>query len=188
MNRLQLFFSFRGRIGRRAYAAGVVVVALGLLLATALSCSPRLAGASDPEAAVAAFLAALQEQHNPMVAAAGVGLWAAFALAAKRLHDIGKSAWSVVGANLFLTLAAGAAFCGAFKYDDLLNDLNYAALFSAFLYGAWMAFLMLVCEGDGVANDYGPRTSVNFRIRKPAEGRVPRKRKKLTSIVQKRHS
>ena len=62
MNRLQLFFSFRGRIGRRRFAGGVSAVALCLLLATALSCFTRLAKADTPEAAVAALLASLQEE------------------------------------------------------------------------------------------------------------------------------
>lgn len=186
MNRLQLFFSFRGRIGRRRFAGGVSAVALCLLLATALSCFTRLAKADTPEAAVAALLASLQEERDPMLAAAAVCLWAALALAAKRLHDIDKSVWSLVGVNLFFAIAASAVFSGAFEYDELLNYSSYAALLCAFVYWLWMAFLTLICEGDCFANGYGLQPGVTARNEAPTEGRAPRQRGTLTSIVQKR--
>jgi uncharacterized membrane protein YhaH (DUF805 family) len=88
MNPIKLLWSFYGRIGRRAYAGGLL---LNLALAAAAIAAVIYLGKDQPRAQPGGPL-------DPLVAyiiLPGFLLfsWAKLALAAKRLHDLGKSGW-----------------------------------------------------------------------------------------------
>ena len=88
MNPVKLLWSFYGRIGRRAYVGGLL---LNLALAGAAIAAVVYLGKDRPRAEPGGPL-------DPLVAyivLPGFLLfsWAKLALAAKRLHDLGKSGW-----------------------------------------------------------------------------------------------
>ena len=110
MNPLKLLWSFYGRIGRLAYLGGLL---LNLVLAGAAFAALVHFGQGQTPG----------EPHPAVVLIFIFGFlvftWAKFALAAKRLHDLGKSGWislvliiPLVGliAVIFLLCASGDAF------------------------------------------------------------------------------
>jgi uncharacterized membrane protein YhaH (DUF805 family) len=88
MNPVKLLWSFHGRIGRRVYVGGLL---LNLALAAAAIAAVIHLGKDQPRAEPGGPL-------DPLIASIilpGLVLfsWAKLALAAKRLHDLGKSGW-----------------------------------------------------------------------------------------------
>jgi uncharacterized membrane protein YhaH (DUF805 family) len=88
MNPLKLLWSFYGRIGRLSYVGGLLI---NLALAAAAIAAVLYLGKDQPRVEPGGPL-------DPLVVSImlpGVVLfsWAKLALAAKRLHDLGKSGW-----------------------------------------------------------------------------------------------
>lgn len=141
MNWFPLFLSLDGRIGRKEFWIGaVVLIGVGLL-------------------------AGLMPIIGPLVSLALIAPWTC--LMAKRLHDFGRSAWLVLIAlipsagsaalGLFTALAAtnaatmGAAFAGA----GLTLAVSFIALIVSLGFLIWVG----VKPGDARPNAYGPVVS-----------------------------
>jgi uncharacterized membrane protein YhaH (DUF805 family) len=95
---LQLFFSFRGRIGRGPYWLGVVATTVFIyLVLELLRLAQALLGGADPNAAApnAAHAVTLLVVALVGLMAICVCIWAHCAVQAKRWHDRDKSAWWV---------------------------------------------------------------------------------------------
>jgi uncharacterized membrane protein YhaH (DUF805 family) len=76
MGLVRLLFSFNGRIGRAEYLLGLVIVLVSLCLGLgAIGVALRSTGLEAPG----------------MIIVVVLFLWAKFAIAAKRLHDLGRS-------------------------------------------------------------------------------------------------
>ena len=88
----QLLFSFKGRISRRLFWIGVLTtnLAYAALHVTAFFAFGRVTNAADP------FLSFTGALFTAFLVLVSVGLWIEAALAAKRWHDRGKSAWMVL--------------------------------------------------------------------------------------------
>ena len=106
MNPFQLLFSFKGRIGRAAFAGGTLLayaLVIGVIfLAAYLSGAMETPRQRPPESLV---------QLMPFLVL--LLAWAQLALAAKRYHDLGKSGWfslllviPLVGLIVFIYLLA----------------------------------------------------------------------------------
>jgi uncharacterized membrane protein YhaH (DUF805 family) len=92
MNWSQLLFSFEGRIGRAPYwyfmlAIIVIFGILGAVAGVSLTSSMSANSAAPPSGGAAGLLL-------PLVSL--VILWPALAIAAKRWHDVDKSAWWIL--------------------------------------------------------------------------------------------
>lgn len=92
MNWSQLLFSFEGRIGRAPYwyfmlAVVVVFGIIGAVAGVSLSSSMSANSGAPPSGGLAAMLLPL---------ACLIILWPALAIAAKRWHDVDKSAWWIL--------------------------------------------------------------------------------------------
>lgn len=142
MNWYPLFLSLDGRIGRKEFWIGaVVLIGVGIL-------------------------ANLLPIVGPLVSLALIAPWTC--LMAKRLHDFGRSAWLVLIAlipsaasaalGLFTALAAtnaatmGAAFAGA----GLTLAVSFIALIVSLGFLIWVG----VKPGDPRPNAYGPAATV----------------------------
>jgi uncharacterized membrane protein YhaH (DUF805 family) len=83
MNLLNLLWSFDGRIGRAAYAGGLLLNLLLMIIATAIV---------DELNRGAAF--SLMKGHlPPLLAVVVFFIWANLALTAKRFQDLGSNGW-----------------------------------------------------------------------------------------------
>jgi uncharacterized membrane protein YhaH (DUF805 family) len=92
MNWGQLLFSFEGRIGRAPYwyfmlAVVVVFGIIGGVAGASLSSSMSANSAAPPSGGLAAMLLPIASLFI---------LWPALAIAAKRWHDVDKSAWWIL--------------------------------------------------------------------------------------------
>ena len=76
MGLVRLIFSFNGRIGRAEYLLGLVIALVGLFLGLG---------------AIGAALRSTGLDALGMIIVLVLFFWAKFAIAAKRLHDLGKS-------------------------------------------------------------------------------------------------
>jgi uncharacterized membrane protein YhaH (DUF805 family) len=83
MNPFQLLFSFDGRIGRSAYAGGLLLNLLLMIVATTI--------VQDLDRGRAFGL--MHGHLPPLLAVVAFFIWANFALTAKRFQDTGSSGW-----------------------------------------------------------------------------------------------
>jgi len=127
-------FSFRGRINRAKYwlfaliSIGVVAIAIGLVIAV---------GSSIPVFIVLGivYLALL---------------YASLAVAAKRLHDRGRTAWLLV---VFYVVPAVLQEAGKATHVPAISILTSFVAFGIFIW----AFVELAClRGTAGPNEYGP--------------------------------
>jgi uncharacterized membrane protein YhaH (DUF805 family) len=123
MNPLNVLFSFRGRIGRVAYAAGTVFL---LMLAIAFVAALVYVGsgrkeAPEPFVTLLPFLVLFMT-------------WGKLALAAKRFHDVGNTGWACL--LLFLPLVGLIAFIYLLVMPGAENDNQYGPGAGAPLAGA----------------------------------------------------
>jgi len=83
MNPFKLLWSFDGRIGRSAYAGGLLLNLLLMIVATAI--------VEDLDRGPAFGL--MHGHPPPLLAVVVFFIWANFALTAKRFQDLGSSGW-----------------------------------------------------------------------------------------------
>jgi len=95
-----LYLSLDGRINRKPFWLGVVVLAVVtwilefILFATfGVSLIPAMDPNADPAAAAAAASAMMGKMTVPLIILTLLILWPAICLYAKRWHDRGKSGW-----------------------------------------------------------------------------------------------
>jgi len=103
MNPLKLLWSFDGRIGRSAYAGGLLLNLVMMLIA------PLILLYLEKNWAPSTLLEMKDFHLIPMLAVVALFSWALVALAAKRLHDLGVTGWFsllmiVHGANLIMII------------------------------------------------------------------------------------
>ena len=105
MNPLKLLWSFDGRIGRSAYAGGLLLNLVVMLIAPLIFIVLYLEKNWAPST-----LLEMKHLHLiPVLAMVALFSWALVALAAKRLHDLGVTGWFsllmiVHGANLIMII------------------------------------------------------------------------------------
>ena len=113
MNPLKLLWSFYGRIGRLAYIGGFFLNVAWMMAALAPLLYFTQGRPPGPDPALFFTILAILFLFT----------WAKFALAAKRLHDLGKSGWISLAliipffqfiAVIFLLCASGDAFDNAY--------------------------------------------------------------------------
>lgn len=119
----QILFSFEGRIGRRQYWVALLLI----LLPVSIFCSlAAMLAASSGQSLSYMLLVLLVLTIIPLV-------WASFAVMAKRLHDLNKSAWwsllclvPYVGGLLLLTLGLPRGTRGRNEYgQDPISSFRY---------------------------------------------------------------
>lgn len=128
-------FSFEGRLNRLGYLwatlslLGICIVVDGVGIGLLMTQNVGLMVIGGLILAVAVFF----------------GYWAVFALAAKRLHDIGHSGW------LTLWVSIGGAILGT------IGSQNVAvSVLSSLLLLAWGCYLYF-CPGQKGTNRFGPQ-------------------------------
>jgi uncharacterized membrane protein YhaH (DUF805 family) len=115
MNPLKLLWSFYGRIGRTAYLGGLLLnlAWTGAAIAALVYLDRGRTPGEPPHPAVVPIF----------ISGFVIFTWAKFALAAKRLHDLGKSGWlslvliiPLIGfiAIIFFLFASGDTFDNAY--------------------------------------------------------------------------
>lgn len=158
---LWLMFSWRGRITRKTFIfAGLGLITLKNVMSVLFP---------HPTALVAIILL--------------VGIWAALALCAKRLHDLGWRAWWLLLdapplGSVFGLLPQNIEVAGLFGYAELLIFIVVPTA---------LLLVLFLKEGEAAANAYGMRTatpaqfealggdSTAVAIQAPAFDGVPRK-------------
>ena len=147
INPVRLFLSFRGRIGRRAYWLGLIVLV-----------------------AVSPFSFSTVLSQNPFEDALGAiqslgwigALWtlALFiplaALNTKRLHDLGQSGIFAVLFYAPAALATAELFLGKSAWMDQFNQYATYVVALAGVAGIWFLFRLGFIGGSAGANKYGP--------------------------------
>jgi uncharacterized membrane protein YhaH (DUF805 family) len=148
----EIFFGFRGRINRRAYWLGSIVVAIAGLLFVALLAYVATGNPAAPEvwqrpAGKSGVWAPVWAAHFLFLA------WPFSALAVKRLHDRDRPAWiwyayyAISGAFSFLLLGSTA---GAQEAPS-----TSTALLVLLLFGAYVMFELGVLRGTPGENRHG---------------------------------
>jgi len=146
MSALHLLFGFEGRIGRRPFLLALLATVAAFLAGVHLSerALPWMAEVFAPRGINAAFV--LQGLWALLGVLAG---WIVLALAAKRLHDRGRSGWW--GALALLPLAGLAilndALFLASRTIVLPSGLQLAVLLAAGGLGLWVLFESVVLPG-----------------------------------------
>ena len=143
MGPLHVMLGFSGRIGRGAFAFGLIVAAalfvLGIRVST-LRC-PSVAEVLAPHGINAGLaLNAFWSVVGPML------VWSLIALGAKRLRDRGRSPWWVVVVVLplaALTFANDAIFLVS-RYFVVQREVQLAVLIELVLIGLWVLAECLV--------------------------------------------
>ena len=140
----QVIFSFTGRISRRQYLIGMLgMLAVALTFAAALGVTVQMVLATADRTAESRLVDLMQERLWTVVAL--IFYWPAWAMALKRLHDLGQG-WNV----LWIIVAADVA---SFIFDILGQKAvsDGLALFEVGL------FVMAVSiKGTPGPNRYGP--------------------------------
>jgi len=160
MNFLWLLFSFKGRIGRLAFA-GVnlsILVINGAMMAPQISRILKAGAAAGHAPPTAAHLAAsghMLGQSLLMMALSLAALWINLAVTTKRLHDIGRSGYW----NFYLVLAPlGAIALVIFGILSKSGGTLAAACFIAFaisIYSCWIVMQLYFRGGDSGVNNFG---------------------------------
>lgn len=135
MSTLHLLFGFEGRIGRPTFIVAFLTTVAAVALAIYLGelSLPAMAALLAPRGINAALvLNAIQAVLG------GIAVWAALALAAKRLHDRGRSGWW--GAAAILPLVALA----------ILNDALFLVTRTIVLPAALQLVILVACGALGV--------------------------------------
>jgi uncharacterized membrane protein YhaH (DUF805 family) len=133
----------RGRVSRK-----------GLLIVLSLLIGVEIVGAS------LIFIGGLASDSAPILALKTVFVWIALSAAAKRLHDLGLSAWWIGGAvamQLAWAFVLATAMFVSFGIEQMQPDSDgYAAMLAGCGLPAFAALLWLqVSEGEPEVNRYG---------------------------------
>lgn len=158
-----LFFSFKGRIGRRIFWLAYLLPAGIWLLAEKIDADP-MSDALDPLAKTG------EGAPLTLATAAAVGAallllllacWMIAALNAKRLHDLGKSGWwQLIGfAGTPLAIIAVLFSKGAADYFVIA-----LMIFAFSIWALWIAIHVMFFPGTDGPNDYGSPTEFNLLI------------------------
>ncbi len=144
---LWLMFSWRGRISKTTFI--LAILALITLKNMALDL-----GAKPSAPAAICFL---------------IGIWAVFALCAKRLHDLGWSVWWL----LLYAPALGSIFGLLPQNIEVSGLVGYAEL-GIFIVAPTALFILLALKkGDEAANAHGVRTSPPPELQALGRKRAP---------------
>lgn len=166
MNWRHAFFSFRGRLGRKAFWIGFAgLTSASMILSWLLDQSaptiashfPRLLGSLfHSELSTLGFQITTAQKYifvffiiSVLLAVLAAPLYMSLAIEAKRLHDRGRSAWWVVPLNLIPTLVSGPSL-GL----PLPASIALAAAGAGLL--AWAVVELGFLRGEAGTNRYGP--------------------------------
>ncbi len=155
MNIFWLLFSFKGRIGRIAYAGvafGVPLVMLVFMLIAA-----NMLGIPLPKTAedVRTTVEALQPLLGPLFLVDIIMFWIGLAALVKRLHDIGKSGWLYLYILIGFFVSGFVRGLGAGMQSAPVLVVGGILLLIVTLYMLWIILQVLFCKGDADPNDYG---------------------------------
>jgi uncharacterized membrane protein YhaH (DUF805 family) len=127
-------FSFKGRINRAKYWLFLVVTIVVLLVASVVGG----AAASVPGAVIAAIFASI------------ILIYPSFAVAVKRLHDRGKSAWWLLVFYVLPALLSGVSEATASESAAMVLSVASVAI------SIWAIIELGFLRGTSGPNEYGP--------------------------------
>ncbi len=143
---LDLFFSFKGRIGRIAFLLGTIAVAVANnIILWSVGIHPIRPSHTAPEIFLTLALC-----------------WPMLAVTAKRYHDLGLSGWWMVlpfGAIILTAVGSGFAVLGAInKSGDMigLGLILVVASLAAVIWAFWHVIKLYFFKGAAGPNAYGP--------------------------------
>ncbi len=152
---MKLFFSFKGRIGRLSFFIGSIAVVIASAVIGGVV--GGVMGASRAaEFGSTTDIAALQAEAamGAVIVGAVVGLlslWPCLALVVKRLHDLGRSGWTVLWmilANTAVTIVAAIATA----LSPAAGMVGGVLIIGMLL--AWNVYLLFF-KGTSGRNEYG---------------------------------
>ena len=152
-----LFFSFRGRINRKPFWIGSLLLVFGggaAIAVLAFSTGQLLdfgTGQAKNEADLSPEILIL-----PILAIIALMLFCSLALSVKRLHDRNKSAWWLLLFYGVGALQSGAQESGIATVEGELSPVAIALILANIVVSIWYFIEVGILKGTDGDNDYGP--------------------------------
>jgi uncharacterized membrane protein YhaH (DUF805 family) len=171
LDKKDILFDFRGRIGRKTYWLATAIQVPLIVIASAV---PWLSP-GDIETLLSADLQQLQSSPILLVMlllAAGVALWVLAATSAKRLHDRNRTAlWLAAPA----VLVVSGLLLGPWGAPTVLRAICAVVALIALPITIWLIVELGFLKGSSGPNRFGPETAnipSGFEVRKMSRGEV----------------